>query len=99
MKYAIMLEKTATPEAFQAVVPDHVAYLERLHADGVLIAAGPFRDGRGGMLLIDVENESAARTVAEADPFVAQQVEKYELRSWEVLSDVRSELLTRDGWE
>ncbi len=97
MKFAIILEKIATPEAFQAVVPDHVAYLERLHKDGILIAAGPFRDARGGMLLIDVENESAAREIATADPFVAQKVEKFEVRSWEVLSDVRNELLTKDG--
>lgn len=97
MKFAIILEKTATPGAFQAAVPGHVAYLKRLHDEGILIAAGPFRDACGGMVLIDVEDENAARKIAEADPFIIEKVEQYTLRSWEVLSDVRSELLTRDG--
>ena len=97
MKFAILLDKCASDEAFQKVVPDHVAYMAQLHERGILIAAGPFRDATGGLILIDVEDEAAARSVAEEDPFVASAVEKYSLRSWEVLTAVRPELLTRDG--
>ncbi len=97
MKFAILLDKCATDEEFQEVVPDHVAYMARLHDRGILIAGGPFRDARGGLILIDVEDEAAARSVAEQDPFVASAVETYSLRSWEVLTAVRPELLARDG--
>jgi hypothetical protein len=97
MKFVILLEKTSTPEAFQKLVPAHVAHLDRLHEQGVLIAAGPFRDGSGGLILIEAENEAAAKAVAEDDPFVSQGAERYTLKSWEVLTACRPELLTRDG--
>jgi len=97
MKFAILLEKCVGSEEFQKIVPDHVDYLARLHTRGILIAGGPFRDGKGGMILIDVEDEEAARVVAEEDPFVTRGAERYSLRSWEVLTAVRPELLDRDG--
>ncbi len=97
MKFAILLEKCSTPEAFQKVVPDHVAYMDRLHEQGVLIAAGPFHDGSGGLILIEADSEAAATAVAEADPFISRGVERYTLKHWEVLTASRPELLTRDG--
>ena len=97
MKFAILLEKCAGPEEFQAVVPDHVAYLQRLHEQGRLIAAGPFRDGGGGLILLDAEDEAAAHALASADPFIVRGVERYTLRSWDILSAVKPDLLTRDG--
>ncbi len=97
MKFVILFEKSGTPEEFQAVVPEHVVYLDQLHEEGVLIAGGPFGDGKGGMLLIDVEDEAAAHKVACADPFVVRGVERYSVHSWEVLTPVRCEMLTRDG--
>ncbi len=97
MKFVILLNRCSEIEEFRKVVPEHVAYLERLHQDRQLIAAGPFRDGEGGMLIVDVTDEAAAENIAENDPFVLRGVERYTLRSWEVLTDVRPDLLTRDG--
>ena len=97
MKYTIQLTKTASEEAFRAVVADHIAYCERLHALGALIAGGPFRDGLGGMLLIEAADEDAAHAIARADPFVTTGVESYAVRAWEVLTPVNRDLLTRDG--
>lgn len=51
MRFVILLEKSADDEAFRAVVPAHVSYMERLHEQGVLIAGGPFGDGDGGMIV------------------------------------------------
>ncbi|RJP32909.1 MAG: hypothetical protein C4547_12985 [Phycisphaerales bacterium] len=97
MKFVILLEKTASPDAFQAVVPDHVAYMDDLHRRGALIAGGPFQDGRGGMVIIEAGDAAAARAIAQADPFIARGVETYSLRTWMVLTPVGPELLTRDG--
>lgn len=97
MKFAIQLTKIASEEAFRAVVPDHIAYCDGLHASGALIAGGPFRDGLGGMLLIEAANEDTAHAIARADPFVASGVESYTVRAWEVLTPVSRDLLTRDG--
>ncbi len=97
MKFVIQLEMCSDLGAFRKVIPEHIAYLEDLHQRGVLIAAGPFRDGRGGMILIETVDEAAAENIAREDPFVRQGVERYTLRSWEVLTPVRAELLARDG--
>jgi uncharacterized protein len=97
VKYTVMLERTADVEAFRRVVPEHVAYMEELHRRGVLIAGGPFRDGLGGMLLIEANDEAAAHAIAAADPFIIRGVERYTLRAWEVLTPVAPHLLTRDG--
>ncbi len=97
MKFAILLEECATAEELQRMVPDHVAYLDQLHERGILIAAGPFRNAGGGLILIDVEDEACARAIAEEEPFAASGVVEYSLRSWEILTAVRQELLTRDG--
>ncbi len=97
MKFAIMLERCCELEEFREIVPEHVAYMERLHEQGHLIAGGPFRDGKGGMILIEAANEAAARRIADNDPFIRHGVERYTLRSWEVLTEVRSDLLARDG--
>ena len=97
MKFVVILEKCVSNDRFQEVVPDHVKYMTELHARGVLIAAGPFLDGNGGMLLIEAGSEEVARAIAEADPFIKTGVERYSLRSWEVLTDVHPQLLTRDG--
>lgn len=80
MKFVILLEKIASPEDFQAAVPDHVAYMDELHRRGALIAAGPFQDGRGGMVVIEVEDEPAAGAIAEADPFITRGPERLIIR-------------------
>ncbi len=97
MKFVIQLERCTALESFRKVIPEHVAYLEELHRQGVLIAGGPFRDGKGGLILIEAADEAAADDIARNDPFVHHGVERYTLRSWEVLTAVRAELLTRDG--
>lgn len=97
MKYVVMLERTDSLEAFRRVVAEHVAYMDELHRSGTLIAGGPFRDGLGGMLLIEAGDEAAAHAVAAADPFITRRVERYTVRAWEVLTPVAPGLLTRDG--
>lgn len=97
MKYVVMLERPADVETFRQAVPEHVAYVEDLHRKGVLIAGGPFRDGLGGMLLIEASDEAAAHAIAAADPFITRGVERFAVRAWEVLTPVAPELLTRDG--
>ena len=97
MKFAYFLTKCGTPEAFQSAVPEHVAYMDSLHDKGVLIAGGPFADGQGGMVLIEVADEATAKAIAENDPFITRGVETFTLRKWDVLTPVAPDKLTRDG--
>ena len=61
---------TATPEQ-HALFQRHGAYLEQLHALGVVRFAGRCVDGPFALVVIDVEDEAAARRVVEEDPSVA----------------------------
>lgn len=49
----------------------HVAYLQENTAKGIVMLAGRCPDNIGpAIVIIDVEDETAARTFMEADPFV-----------------------------
>ena len=67
--------------------PEHVAYLDRLNADGTLKFAGPFlgKDGKpdGSMVAVEAGSEEAARAIADADPYaLAGLFESVEIRPW-----------------
>lgn len=79
--YVIVLTKTQGAKLPEALIRAHVAHLKRLEDAGRLLLCGPFDDGGGGMAVIRAESLEAARTVAEADPFVASGLERYEIRT------------------
>jgi uncharacterized protein YciI len=49
--------------------PAHLAHLEAHRREGRVLLAGPFTDGAGSMILVDVEDLDAARAMADADPY------------------------------
>ena len=64
---------------------DHVAHLKALHADGALVAAGPYEDGTGGAILLDAEDVAEAEKLVAADPYTQLEVTKDRyLRPWKV---------------
>ncbi|MGI5211851.1 YciI family protein [Plantactinospora sp. CA-290183] len=66
----IVLELSFTDDpARLAARPAHREQLARLHAEGRLVAAGPWRDDSGALLLFDVDDETAAREIMSADPY------------------------------
>ncbi|WP_163265468.1 YciI-like protein [Chelativorans alearense] len=67
--------------------PEHVAYLDKLNAEGTLKFAGPFLDGEGkpcgSMVAIEAEDGAAAEAIAKADPYaLAGLFESVEIRPW-----------------
>jgi hypothetical protein len=44
--------------------------------------AGPFADGSGGAVVIDVESEKEAKELAENDPAVLSGVFNYQIKEW-----------------
>jgi len=61
---------------------EHLAYLEGLFAQGTLVAAGRQEPAVGGMVLLDVADEAAAREVISEDPYVVRGIASYEARGW-----------------
>jgi len=65
----------------EEVIRDHVEHLRRLDDAGRLVLAGPFENQPpGGLVIIRAATEQEALATAEADPFIAQGFESFELR-------------------
>ena len=81
---ALCLDKPDHVDLRMSTRPAHLAFLER-HAPQVKLG-GPFLDGEtplGSMLILDCENEAAARALLSEDPYaVAGLFASVELRPW-----------------
>lgn len=83
---AICLDRPGRVELRRATRAAHLAFLEE-HASQVRLG-GPFLDAAaenpiGSLLVLDCENEAAARTLLEQDPYAqAGLFERVELRPW-----------------
>jgi hypothetical protein len=67
------------------VRPAHLEYINRLYKENKVVMAGPFTDGKGGMVIYRAESPEEARRLAEADPVVAEGARTLELREWNPL--------------
>ncbi len=66
---------------------EHRAYLQRLKAEGVLVASGPLAPRYGGALLLRVPDEAVEDTlnqIRDGDPYTVAGVGQYELMAWDV---------------
>jgi uncharacterized protein len=72
---------TASPERL-AARPAHRLFLARLHEEGCLLAAGPWADDSGALLVFDVER-AELRRILDADPYYRTPgVEVAAIREW-----------------
>jgi uncharacterized protein YciI len=64
---------------------DHVAHLKKLADEGALVAAGPYEDKTGGLILLRADDEAAAAALVARDPYTQLDVTKDRwLREWQV---------------
>ena len=68
----------ATPEQ-RDVFQRHGAYLEELHARGIVRFAGRCEGGPSAFVVIEADDETAARHVMRGDPSVAAGLQQAEL--------------------
>ncbi|HSA60228.1 MAG TPA: YciI family protein [bacterium] len=63
------------------------AHLEKLRAlarAGKIVAAGPFTDGSGSLIVFDVATKTEVELIAKTDPYVMHRVfERYEIKPFE----------------
>jgi uncharacterized protein YciI len=64
----------------QPSIPEHAVYGQQ--KQGLIMLAGPFADGSGGAVVIDVESEKEAKELAENDPAVLSGVFNYQIKEW-----------------
>lgn len=84
--YALMILRYRAPmEEIVAATEVHRSYLRELHAQGVVLAAGPFDPRTGGALLLRLaEDGPTLDAIRDADPFYTQGLVEYELLPWKV---------------
>ena len=64
-----------------SVRPAHLENLQPLVEAGRVIVGGPFTDGSGSLMVVDFEDEAAAKAFANSDPYMKQGVfERVEIR-------------------
>jgi uncharacterized protein YciI len=56
------------------VRPAHLENLRPLAAQGKLVLAGPFLDGSGSLIIVDMDSEAAALDFAQNDPYTTAGV-------------------------
>ncbi|GAB3458363.1 YciI family protein [Actinophytocola sediminis] len=62
---------------------EHLAYLNTLHDDGSLVAAGPYDDLTGGLIIYQADDQAAAEALLAGDPYTKAEVTKDRwLRAW-----------------
>ncbi len=81
-RYAITLTRSQERPRDEALIKAHIAFLRELDRKGQLVLAGPFEDGRGGMIIVRADSRPSAQAIAESDPFVAGGYESCEVRTW-----------------
>ena len=87
----VVVEYEFVPEQTEhrlAARPAHREWLASLKADGRLVQAGPFADGRSALLIFDVEDDAALDDLLAADPYPKDSYAVASRRPWTPLFDV-----------
>ncbi|MFC0499687.1 YciI family protein [Streptomyces mutabilis] len=77
MEFVLELSCTAPLEAVDAVLPDHVAWLDDLYERGGVPGSGRKEPRDGGMIVAVAEDRARIEAIAAGDPFVRAGVCAY----------------------
>lgn len=82
-----------TPAEVQAIQKGHLAYMDDLHTQGKLVAAGPFGDSSDyrGIVIYRVATVDEARALAAGDPAVKAGRLRIEARPWMTFKGILKE--------
>ena len=86
MKVVNYAAYTAVPGRVAALRPAHREYMAQLHADGRLVACGPFADGSGALYIYETGSLAAADEILAADPYhIGGVFADCRLSAWEII--------------
>ncbi len=83
-RYVILLSHIPGKEMTEPLVRAHGQHLKNLDLKNQLELCGPFKDYGGGMVIVRASSYEEAKSIAESDPFVKEEVETYEVRTWQL---------------
>ncbi len=86
MKWAAVISYLQDPAVVGSHRPNHRAYLTSLLEAGKLVAAGPFTDDSGALIVYEAEDRAGAEELIRNDPFHAAGVFlKWDVRPWKTV--------------
>ncbi|MBY0512642.1 MAG: YciI family protein [Gemmataceae bacterium] len=86
MKYAAVIEYLQDKAVVEGARPAHRAYLTSLMQNDQLVAAGPFEDGSGALIIYEADSAEAVEALMKADPFhTAGVFLRWTLRPWKTV--------------
>ena len=86
--YVVESTPIAPPEEVKAVLPEHLAYQNKMEKAGKLFLAGPMSDDTGelmqgvGMIIYRASSLEEAAEIAVNDPMHAQEKRAFKIRKW-----------------
>ncbi|MEU0159686.1 YciI family protein [Streptomyces sp. NPDC006261] len=89
--FVLELTYTAPVERADALMKEHVAWLDEQYAAGVFIASGRKNPRDGGVILAVGEGRERIEAIAAADPFAAHRVCAYRITEF-IATKTASEL-------
>jgi uncharacterized protein YciI len=85
-RFAVELVFGTDSEKRLAVRPAHREYIASLAEKGVVLAAGPYADDTGALIIYEAADEAAVKEVISADPYTpANVVTEWKIRPWNAL--------------
>ncbi len=83
---AVILSFTDDPARLE-LRPRHRELLGEMHEQGLLVAAGPFADQSGALLLFETDDVAAVKTALARDPYYgAPGVQIVTIQPWTVVT-------------
>ena len=86
--YLVEWEAAGPVEAVLANLEPHIAYQQKLEADGVTFGAGPTLDDDtavwlgGGLNILRVTSQAEAEAIASGDPMSTSGARRFKVRPW-----------------
>ena len=62
---------------------EHSSYLLRQATNGPVKMGGPFSDGSGGLVIVEVSGPEQARRLVDHDPAIVNQILAAEVHKWD----------------
>ncbi|MDW8073368.1 MAG: YciI family protein [Nitrososphaerota archaeon] len=81
--FVVILEAIPGVQPTQEQRQSHLNHLASLRSRGILHAAGRFKDGTGGLYILEAKDMEEAKNTAWSDPYVKLGLRKCSVKEWE----------------
>lgn len=82
--FYVVIQDLIKNEITSEMMEPHRSYIKELINQKKMVVAGPFTDRRGGMILIEADNENEAYKIAANDPAVKSGILQNNIREFDM---------------